>query len=164
MNNDDQQKKILLQFVTFNIDTEEYGVEILQVQEVIRLPELTKLPNAPQFIKGVIDLRGDIIPIVDLREKFNLSVNYYNETTRVIIVEFNDKKIGIIVDYVSQVVRIPETNIIPPPPTIVGIESKMILGVAKLESRLIILLKIDEIFSTEEIVTLHSIDKIDDAA
>jgi purine-binding chemotaxis protein CheW len=147
------------QVVTFSVDVEEYGIEILKVQEVIRLPQITKLPKAPQFIKGIIDLRGVVIPIVDLREKFGLVAKEYKENTRVIIIEVEEKKIGMIVDNVSQVVSTPESSILPPPPSMYKSDSeKYIDGVIRLEERFIILLNINHIFSTEEVVQLEQTD------
>ncbi len=150
-----QQKDTIKQLVTFTVNMEEYGLEILQVQEVVRLPHITRLPRAPIFIKGVINLRGNIIPIIDLREKFGLEAKQYTETTRVIIVEVSEKKIGMIVDTVSQVVRVPESKIAPPPPMISGIAHEYLAGVVRMEDRLIILLKIDDILSTEEVLQLE---------
>ncbi len=156
--NQDQQKDQIRQLVTFTIDTEEYGLGILKVQEIVRLPKITRLPKAPEFIKGVIDLRGNIIPIIDLREKFGLLAKEYIETTRVIIVEVAEKRIGMIVDTVSQVVRVSESNIAPPPTNVDGNVNEYIDGVVRLENRLIILLKVDGILSTEEVVQLQQVD------
>ena len=151
------------QFVTFEVDTEEYGLEILRVQEVVRLPKLTKLPRAPHFIKGVIDLRGDVIPIIDLREKFGLTGHDYKENTRTIIVEVKEKKIGMIVDNVSQVVRVADSNIAPPPPSIGGVSNNLISGVIRMDDRLIILMNVENVLSTEEIVQLDKIDQVEAA-
>ncbi len=154
LGNDVNVKKEIRQMVTFSINTEEYGLEILKVQEVVRLPHITRLPKAPAFIKGVINLRGNIIPIIDLREKFGFEAIDYTETTRVIIVEVSEKLLGMIVDNVSQVVRVPESSIAPPPPVVSGITRHYLSGVVKMENRLIILLRVDEILSTEEVVQL----------
>lgn len=143
------------QLVTFTVNQEEYGLEILRVQEVVRLPHITRLPRAPIFIKGVINLRGNIIPIIDLREKFGLASMQYIDTTRVIIVEVMDKRIGMIVDNVSQVVRVPNKSIAPPPPMVSGIAEKYLEGVVRLEDRLIILLNVDDILSTQEVIQLE---------
>ncbi|MDH4127561.1 MAG: chemotaxis protein CheW [Spirochaetota bacterium] len=152
---DAKKKESLKQLVTFTINTEEYGLEILKVQEVVRLPHITRLPRAPIFIKGVINLRGNIIPIIDLREKFGMEAKKYSETTRVIIVEVAEKRIGMIVDNVSQVVRVNESDVAPPPPMISGITNEYLSGVVRLEDRLIILLKVDDILSTEEVIQLE---------
>jgi len=158
------KKEVLKQFITFSIESEEYGLEILKVQEIVRLPHLTKIPKAPEFIKGVIDLRGDVIPVIDLREKFGLISHSYSDTTRVIVVEVLEKKMGMVVDSVSQVIRVPENNITPPPPAIGGFVNQGIEGVIRLDERLIILLNADFILSTDEIVQISDIHAADKAA
>ena len=95
----------LTQLISFMIGKEEYGLEILTVKEVIRIREITKIPKAPVFVKGIINLRGDVIPIIDLREKFGLETEEYTIMTRVIIVEVDGKAIGMVVDSVSQVIE-----------------------------------------------------------
>ncbi len=157
MDSDDQKEQKLMnkQLVTFAIDTEEYGLEILKVQEVVRLPHITRLPRAPLFIKGVINLRGNIIPIIDLREKFGLKSEKYTETTRVIIIEVVDKKLGMIVDNVSQVVRVAESSIAPPPPMISGEANQYLAGVVRLDERLIILLNVENILTHDEVIQLE---------
>lgn len=151
-NNTDQDE--IIQIVTFKINLEEYGLEILRVQEIVRLPHITRLPKAPIFIKGVINLRGNIIPILDLRVKFGLEPIKYSDTTRVIVVEIMDKKIGMIVDNVSQVVRVPKKSIAPAPPMVSGISEKYLEGVIRLEDRLIILLNVDDILSNQEVIQI----------
>ncbi len=147
------------QVVTFSVDVEEYGIEILKVQEVVRLPDITKLPRAPHFIKGIIDLRGTVIPIIDLREKFGLMSKEYKSNTRVIIIEVEEKKIGMIVDNVSQVISTPESNILPPPSSMSKSNSERYIdGVVKIDKHFIILLNIDHIFSTEEVIQLEKTD------
>ncbi len=150
-----EQKLMDKQIVTFTIDTEEYGLEILKVQEVVRLPHITRLPRAPVFIKGVINLRGNIIPIIDLREKFGLKSEEYTETTRVIIVEVVDKRLGMVVDNVSQVVRVPASSIAPPPPMISGEANQYLAGVVRLDERLIIMLNVENILSHDEVIQLE---------
>lgn len=97
----------LNQLISFKIGEEVYGVDILNVKEVIKIKEITSIPKAPTFVKGVINLRGDIIPIIDFREKFGLSNEDYTSATRVIVVEIDERLIGMVVDAVSQVIRIP---------------------------------------------------------
>ncbi|MDH4128504.1 MAG: chemotaxis protein CheW [Spirochaetota bacterium] len=157
MNGTASQKESLKQLVTFSVKDEEFGLDILQVQEVLRLPQITVLPKAPSFIKGVIDLRGSIIPIIDLREKFGLDHEKYSDTTRVIIVDITNKKIGMVVDNVSQVVRVPESYISPPPSMIQKGITDYLDGVVRLEDRLIILLNVDALLSIEEIVQLNDV-------
>ncbi len=143
-----------VQIVTFLVDTEEYGLEILKVQEVVRLPYITRLPRSPLFIKGVINLRGNIIPIVDLREKFGLKIRKYEGSTRVIIVEIGEKKVGMIVDIVAQVINVLKDSIAPPPPMVSGIASEYLSGVVRLEKRLIMLLRIEEVIFSDQIINM----------
>jgi purine-binding chemotaxis protein CheW len=112
------------QLISFVVGGEDYGIDIQRVKEVIRIREITKLPKCPVFVKGVINLRGDVIPIIDLREKFGLPHEEYTDMTRVIVVEVDEKSIGMVVDSVSHVIRLSEDEIEPPPPLIGGLSSE----------------------------------------
>lgn len=149
----------LKQFISFSIGEEEYGLELLRVKEVIRIREITWLPKAPSFVKGIINLRGDVIPIIDLRDKFGLEAKEATAMTRVIVVEVEGRMIGMVVDSASQVVRIPADQIDPPPPMLGGFSQEFITGVGKLEDKLIILLNTDAILTMEEMNALSTIDK-----
>lgn len=154
----------LNQLISFMVGSEEYGMEILRVKEVIRSPEITSLPKAPSFVKGIINLRGDVIPIVDLRDKFGLPSDVTTSATRIIVVDVDGRLVGMVVDSASQVVRIPSDQIDPPPPIIGGISTEYIKGVAKLNDRLVILLNIDSILSGEEKDVLDTVAKSQSAA
>ena len=145
------------QIISFKVGDEEYGLEILSVKEVIRIREITKLPKAPDFVRGVINLRGDVIPIIDLRAKFGLPVRQYSDMTRVIVVEVDDKLMGMVVDGVSHVIRIRDDQIVPPPTLVGGISADYIRGVGKLEEQLIVLLNIGKILTSEEKIELEKI-------
>jgi purine-binding chemotaxis protein CheW len=149
----------LNQLISFIVGDEEYGLDILRVKEVIRIREITRLPKAPSFVKGIINLRGDVIPIIDLRDKFGLEVQEYTTTTRVIVVDVEAKLVGMVVDAASQVVRIPADQIDPPPPIAGGLSTEYIRGVGKLDDRLVILLNIDRILTQEEKVELRKMEK-----
>jgi purine-binding chemotaxis protein CheW len=141
----------LLQLVTFRIGEEEFGVDILRVQEIIRIMEITRVPKAPDFVEGVINLRGKVIPIIDLRKRFGLGVKEHDKHTRIIVIEMNNMIVGFVVDAVSEVLRIPADTVEPPPPAVMGgIDSEYISGVGKLEDRLLILLDLDKLLSQEE--------------
>jgi purine-binding chemotaxis protein CheW len=142
----------ILQLVTFKLGNEEFGVDILKVQEINRMMDITRIPNAPPFIEGVINLRGKIIPIVDLRKKlgFNGGNGQSEKTTRIIVVELDGLVLGFIVDSVSEVLRIPENTIEPPPSIVGGVESDYIEGVGKLDNRLLILLELKKLFSSTD--------------
>jgi purine-binding chemotaxis protein CheW len=141
------------------VGDEEYGLEILRVKEVIRIREITRLPKAPRFVKGIINLRGDVIPIIDLRDRFGLEHKEYTVMTRVIVVDVEGKLVGMVVDAASQVVRIPSDQIEPPPPIVGGISAEYIKGVGKLDDRLVILLNIDRILTVEEKVELRKLER-----
>ncbi|TIH12373.1 chemotaxis protein CheW [Marinifilum sp. JC120] len=140
----------LIQLVTFSIGEEEFGVDILKVQEIIRTMEITKVPRAPQFVEGVINLRGKVIPIIDLRSKFGLQFREHDQHTRIIVIEISDMIVGFVVDSVSEVLRIPASTVEPPPAVVSGLESEYISGVGKLEDRLLILLDLNRLLSNEE--------------
>ncbi|WP_028587186.1 chemotaxis protein CheW [Desulfocurvus vexinensis] len=149
----DQKKKQdaeLIQLVTFSIGEEEFGVDILKVQEIIRTMEITRVPKAPDFVEGVINLRGNVIPIIDLRKRFGLETRGHDKHTRIIVIEINNMIVGFVVDSVSEVLRIPANTVEPPPPVVAGLESEYISGVGKLEDRLLILLDLDRLLSGEE--------------
>jgi len=157
---DEAQKKQdaeLMQLVTFSIGEEEFGVDILKVQEIIRMMEITKVPRAPEFVEGVINLRGKVIPILDLRKRFGLVARSHDKHTRIIVIEINNMIVGFVVDSVSEVLRIPSSTVEPPPPVVSGLESEYISGVGKLEDRLLILLDLDRLLSNEEQETLAGV-------
>src|SRR5271157_6569342 len=147
----------LRQFISFSVGEEEYGLELLRVKEVIRVREITWLPKAPSFVKGIINLRGDVIPIIDLRDKFGLESREHTAATRVIVVEVEGRLMGMVVDSASQVVRIPVNQIDPPPPVVGGFSREFITGVGKLEDKLIILLNSDVILTAKERTQLGSL-------
>ncbi len=148
----------IIQLVSFRIDNEEYGVDILKVQEINRMLEITKVPNAPDFIEGVVNLRGKIIPVVNLRKRLNMETIEASSTTRIIVVEVLETTVGFIVDEVHEVLRIP-TNITEAPPSIVaGTRSEFIKSVAKLDDRLLILLDLEKILRLEEIKELENME------
>lgn len=145
-----RQDAELIQLVTFSIGEEEFGVDILQVQEIIRTMEITKVPRAPEFVEGVINLRGKVIPIVDLRRRFGLATRDHDKHTRIIVIEINQMIVGFVVDSVSEVLRIPSGTVEQPPPVVSGMESEYISGVGKLQDRLLILLDLNKLLSSEE--------------
>jgi purine-binding chemotaxis protein CheW len=145
-----KQDAELIQLVTFSIGEEEFGVDILKVQEIIRTMEITRVPKAPDFVEGVINLRGNVIPIIDLRKRFGLETRDHDKHTRIIVIEINNMIVGFVVDSVSEVLRIPANTVEPPPPVVAGLESEYISGVGKLEDRLLILLDLDRLLSGEE--------------
>ena len=147
---DPSQKKQddeLLQLVTFSIGEEEFGVNILKVQEIIRTMEITKVPRAPEFVEGVINLRGKVIPVISMRTRFNMPVLEHDSNTRIVVMELGQKIVGFLVDGVSEVLRIPAGTVEDPPPVVAGIGSEYIRGIGKLDDRLLILLDLDNLLS-----------------
>ena len=143
-----------MQLVSFRLDQEEYGIEITKVQEIILMGEITRVPQTPDFIKGLINLRSTVIPIVDLRLRFGLAEEPATDDTRIMVVNVAGKTIDIIVDEVSEVLRIAPEQIAPPPPTVAGQGREYLTGLVKLEKRLLILLDIDRILADEEAQSL----------
>jgi purine-binding chemotaxis protein CheW len=152
MNVETKQKENqeLLQIVSFKIGNEEFGIDILKVQEIIRMITVTEVPNSPVFVKGVINLRGRVIPVLDLRIKLGMTQIEYNSSTRIIVVEIDGVTVGFIVDAVSEVLRIPQSITEPPPGIVAGIDSDYITSIGKLEDRLLILLDLEKILSLKE--------------
>lgn len=140
----------LLQLVSFHIGAEEFGLDILRVQEINRMVEITRVPNSPHFVSGVINLRGRVIPIVDLRERFGLARKDNDKNTRIIVVELKGRVVGFVVDSVQEVLRIPKSITEPPPPMVAGIGSEYITAVGKLEDRLLILIDLERILTSTE--------------
>jgi len=145
----------LLQLVSFNIGNEEFGVDILKVQEINRMLEITQVPNSPEFVDGVINLRGRVIPVIDLRTKLGMPRREHDKSTRIVVVEVNDKTVGFIVDAVSEVLRIPKNITEPPPSIVAGVNSDYITAVGKLEDRLLILLDLEKILTLKEFKELE---------
>lgn len=139
-----------LQLVSFRLGQEEYGVEITKVQEIILMGEITKVPQTPEYIKGLINLRSSVIPIVDLRLRFGLPPQDTTDETRIMVVNVRGKTIGIIVDAVSEVLRINKDQIAPPPPTVAGLGREYLTGLVKLDKRLLILLDIERILDEQD--------------
>lgn len=145
-----------LQLVTFRLANEEYGLPITKVQEINRLVPVTKLPQTPIFMEGIINLRGRIIPVIDLRKRFGMAVTAHDDDTRIIIVEIHGQIVGATVDAVTEVVRLDTANIEPPPTNIV-VASQYIDGVGKIDGRLIILLDLDKVLTEQEELTVKEI-------
>jgi len=146
----------LLQLVSFDIGGEEFGVDILKVREINRMIEVTRVPNAPEFVDGVINLRGKVIPIIDLRRRFGMERKEHDKNTRIVVVELNGRVVGFVVDAVSEVLRIPKSVTEPPPPIVAGVHAEYITAVGKLEDRLLILLDLERILSDGEKTALEN--------
>lgn len=140
----------ILQLVTFTLGDEEYAVDILKVQEINRMKEITRVPNSPDYVEGVINLRGKVIPVVNLRKKFNLDDKGNDEQSRIMIMDIQGITMGLVVDSVSEVLRVPSSIVEPAPPMASSISAEFLKGIAKLEDRLIILLDMDRLLGKPE--------------
>jgi purine-binding chemotaxis protein CheW len=147
------------QLVIFKLDNEEYGVNIMQVKEIIRMTDINKVPQVPDFVEGVISLRGEILPIINLREKFGLLKKEKDKETRIIVVNIGSTTIGGIVDEVTEVLRIQNSAIKPPPSVIKGVSSEYLLGIGQIGDRIIILLDMAKILSANEMIKIKEISE-----
>lgn len=134
-----------VQLVVFKLGREEYSVSILQVQEIKRITDITRVPHTPDYIKGVINLRGSVLPVIDLKKRLNLPQQMSTEDTRIIIVKVGELSVGMIVDAVSEVMTIKQENIDSPEVVAGSVAASYLSGVGKLDNRLLILLNLEEI-------------------
>lgn len=147
----------ILQLVGFKIGQEEFGINILAVHEIIKIIDITTVPNASDYIAGVINLRGRIIPIVHLRKRLHMPVIETDKNTRIIVVEISEKTIGFVVDEVQEVLRISTDITEKPPELVAGLDSEYITAVAKLEDRLLILLDLEKTLANDELEELETV-------
>lgn len=146
-----------VQFIVFKLASEEYCVDIQQVREIIKVVDITRVPKAPDFIEGVINLRGQITPVLDLRKRLDLPESERGEDTRIIVIEIGKNIVGMVVDSVMEVCRLPEKSIDPTPTISAEVGAEFIKGVGKLEDRLLILLDLGRVLSKEEEKQLEKI-------
>lgn len=142
------------EFLTFTLGNEEYGVDILKVQEIRGYDTVTRLPDAPDYVKGVINLRGTIVPVLDLRIKFNVGIVEYNSFTVMIILNIAKRVVGIVVDGVSDVMQLTESQLRPPPDlglAQAGGASQFITGIGALEDRMLILVDIEKLLRSADL-------------
>ncbi len=149
-----------IKVIVFKLGDEEYGIEVDKVQTIERMVPITRVPKTFTFVKGVINLRGVVIPIIDLRGRFSLPLIEYTESTRIIIVAVNDMEVGFIVDSANDVIDLNTDKIENPPEVVGGIKAKYLRGVAKInEERLLIMLNLSEVLNKNEIIQLESIEE-----
>lgn len=150
----------LLQLVSFKIGSEEYGIDILKVQEINRMPDITRVPQAPHYVDGVINLRGKVIPIINTRRKFCLEEKETDKDTRIVVVDIEGEVIGLVVDSVNEVLRIPHSIVEPPPNVTIDSGANYITGVARLDDRLLILLDLGRLVGD----TVHEMGGVSETA
>ncbi len=158
---DAQASDDLLQLVVFQLGGEEFGVEIMQVQEIIRMPDITRIPQSPDYVEGVINLRGKIIVVVNLDTKFDLHSKELDDDSRIVIVEVSNNVIGMIVDSVSEVMRLSASNVEPAPDIIsTKIQADYLKGVGKLDDRLLILLDLERVLNEDEVAQVAAVGEM----
>ncbi len=151
-----------LQLVTFEVAGEEFAVDILAVREINRMLQITRVPQSPEDVEGVINLRGRIIPVVDLRKRFSLDAGERDNDARIVVVEVSDRVVGFIVDRVHEVLRINSSIVEPAPAMTAGAEADYIQGVGKLDDRLLILIDLERLFTSGELKQMDQV--VDEAA
>lgn len=137
----------LIQLVSFRLGQEEFGVDILRVQEINRMVEIARVPQAPHYCEGIINLRGKVIPVINLRKKFDLDVHEWDKNTRILVCDVNGSVIGMIVDSVEEVLKVSKSTVEPPPSIVGAVSSDYINSIAKLDKGLLIFLDISRIAS-----------------
>jgi purine-binding chemotaxis protein CheW len=143
-----------VQLVTFKVGGEEFGLDVFQVHEILRYQAPTLMPRAPRFVEGVLDVRGTLVPVVDLRRRFETSGGRNDDDTRIVVVDHAGERLGLVVDAVTEVLRAPETAVTPPPSFIRGLAAEYLRGIVRLGERLVILLELEKILTSEERIAL----------
>jgi purine-binding chemotaxis protein CheW len=138
-----------MQLVSFKLSDETYGIEITKIREIILVGEITRVPETPHYIKGLINLRSSVIPVIDLRARFSLAENELTEDSRIMVLNVGRRTIGIVVDSVNEVLRVSEEQISPAPPTVASMGNQYMTGLVRLEEQLLILLDVDRLFGEE---------------
>jgi len=146
--------------IVFALAHEEYGVEVEKVRTIERMQPMTRVPRTPDFVKGVINLRGVVTPVIDLRGRFGFPESEFTDNTRIIIVAVKDIEVGLIVDSANDVIDVDTDNIDDPPEVVGGIKAKYLQGIAKVgDNRLLILLNLEEVLNKSEIVQLENLEE-----
>jgi purine-binding chemotaxis protein CheW len=135
-----------MQLVSFKLSSETYGIEITKIREIILVGEITRVPETPHYIKGLINLRSSVIPVIDLRARFSLAENELTQDSRIMVLNVGRRTIGIVVDSVNEVLRVAQDQISPAPPTVASLGNQYMTGLVRLEGQLLILLDVDRLF------------------
>lgn len=148
------------QMVVFHLAHEFYGVDIAAVEGIIKMQTITSVPQSPDFVEGVTNLRGTVLPVVDMRKRFGLAATEKTRDTRIIVVEMNGLTVGMVVDAVNEVLRVPVEDIEPPSPMVATVDSAFITGIAKVDDRLIILLDLAKVLTLHEQAELTALPAV----
>ena len=144
-----------MQLVSFKLGDETYGIEITKIREIILVGEITCVPETPHYIKGLINLRSSVIPVIDLRARFSLPENELTQDSRIMVLNVGQRTIGIMVDSVNEVLRVSGEQISPAPPTVTSLGNQYMTGLVRLENQLLILLDVDRLFSETSITAVN---------
>lgn len=149
------------QYVIFKLDKEEYGIDIMNVKEISQYQEIIKVPNAPSFVEGIINFRGNVIPVISLRKRFNMKESIIGKDSRIIIISIGQKEVGFLVDEASQTIRLDDSDIDPTPDIISGDAREFITGIGKLDNGLLILINLEKVLSEKEKLLINKIELSD---
>ncbi len=138
------------QLVIFELGSENFGIDIASVEGIVKLQEITRIPQAPSYMEGITNLRGSVLPVIDLHKRFGMAAHERTNETRIVVANVDNLKIGMIVSAVSEVLTIDDNVIEPPPPMVSNVNSEFITGVAKIDKRLVILLDLGKVLTSEE--------------
>jgi|TARA_Y100000310_G_scaffold143377_1_gene142736 purine-binding chemotaxis protein CheW len=152
------------QLVVFDLAAEAFGVDIGSVREIIRMQDITRVPGAPGFVEGIINLRGSVIPVIDLRKRFDIPVNELHKDNRIVVMDVGGQDMGVVVDAVTEVLRISAASVEPPSSVITTADSVYLLGIVKMEGRMVILLDLDKVLSDSEKGAITEVAAMADAA
>ena len=158
----DSHSDEILQIVSFHVGSEEFGLDILKVQEIIRFQQLTRVPNMPSYVEGVLNLRGKVIPVVGLRQRIGLERQAPTPTTKIVVASVKSEVLGFVVDSVSEVLRINSSSV-EPTPRLGQVSQKYVAGVGKLDNRLLLLLDLDQLLSAEESSAVAEVTNVEAA-
>lgn len=145
---------IEITLVTFNLGKELFGIQLHQLREIIRLPEIIHIPNAPSFIEGIINLRGSVVCVMDLHKRLNIEKVAEKKSKRIIIVDIVNRTVGLIVDKVNEVVYLQSSKVEPIPPEMSTLDTRFLKGVGKFQDQFILVVDIDKMLSTDELLKL----------
>ena len=154
-----QGQEFETKMAVFMLEDQPYAIDIMKIKQIIRPLKITKLPKAPDFLEGVINLRGVVIPVIDMRKRFNMSERDEEIETKVIIASVDRKIVGVVVDEVTEVVPVAKSEIQPPPKVIRGVEATYLMGVCRYQDDILLILNLDEILTSEEKITLDTLGK-----
>ena len=144
-------------FLTFSIGKESYGIEIKFVTEIIGIQDITEVPELPNYVKGIINLRGKIIPVIDVRLRFKKQLKEYNDRTCIVVIDIKEISVGLIVDNVAEVINIDDSNIVPPPDIKTGFHNRYVRGIGKVGNEVKLLLDCGKLLNDEELESLNTI-------